>query len=59
MLAKKATASKVAVSRAGNDVLVVADLNIPTNDSSAQVRYRITGGGQMAIDTSFKPGKKF
>jgi beta-galactosidase len=54
---EKATASKVAVSRAGNDVLVVADLNIPANDSSAQVRYRITGGGQMVIDTSFKPGK--
>ncbi len=54
---QRATASKVAAIQEGNDVLVTADLNIPANQSSATIRYRITGGGQIAIDASFRPGK--
>lgn len=54
---KKATASKVLVSQEGNDVLVTAELNIAAKDSSATIKYRITGGGQIAVNTSFRPGK--
>lgn len=38
-------------------MLVTAELTIPANDSAATIRYRITGGGQIAIDTTFRPAK--
>lgn len=53
----RATAAKVTVVQDGNDVVVTADLDIPANGSAATVRYRVTGGGQLALDTEFRPGK--
>jgi beta-galactosidase len=54
---QRSTATKVTAAPDGNDVLVTAELSIPANQSSATLRYRITGGGQVAIDASFRPGK--
>jgi beta-galactosidase len=53
----RALAKKVTAANDGNDVLVTAELSIPANDSSATIRYHIMGGGQIAIDTAFRPGK--
>lgn len=53
----RATASSVAAVQDGNDVVVTAELAIPANGSAATVRYRVTGGGQIAIETEFRPGK--
>ena len=53
----RATAEKVTAVAEGKDVLVSATINIPANGSTAVVRYRFTGGGQIAIDTDFHPGK--
>jgi beta-galactosidase len=52
-----AVARKATAANEGNDVLVTAELTIPANDSAATIRYRITGGGQIAIDTTFRPAK--
>jgi beta-galactosidase len=53
----RALAKKVTAATEGNDVVVTAELAIPANDSTATIRYRITGGGQIAIDTTFRPAK--
>jgi beta-galactosidase len=53
----RALAKQVTAATEGNDVLVTAELAIPAKDSTATVRYRITGGGQIAIDTVFRPAK--
>jgi beta-galactosidase len=53
----RATASQVAAIQEGNDVVVTVELQVPANDSAATVRYRVTGAGQIAIDTGFRPGK--
>ncbi|MEI8038046.1 MAG: glycoside hydrolase family 2 TIM barrel-domain containing protein [Verrucomicrobiota bacterium] len=53
----RATATKVSTAQDGNDVVITAELAIPANDSAATVHYRFTGGGQIAIDTEFRPGK--
>jgi beta-galactosidase len=53
----KASASKTTAVQEGNDVIVTAELDIPANQSSATVRYRFTGGGQITVDTEFRPGK--
>ena len=52
----RATAQKTSAVQEGNDVVVTAELNIPANGSAATVRYRLTGGGQLEIDTDFRPG---
>lgn len=41
----------------GNDIVVTAELKIPAKDSTATVRYRFTGSGQLAIDSDFRPGQ--
>ena len=53
----RASAVKTTAAQDGNDVLVTAELAIPAKQSSATVRYRLTGNGQIAIDTEFRPGK--
>jgi len=53
----RALARQVTAASEGKDVLVTAELTIPANNSTATIRYRITGGGQIAIDTMFRPGK--
>ena len=53
----RASAVKVTAIQHGNDVVVTSELSIPANQSSATVRYRFTGNGQIAIDTEFRPGK--
>jgi beta-galactosidase len=53
----RAAAAKTTAVQEGNDVLVSAELAIPANQSSATVRYRFTGNGQIAVDTEFRPGK--
>ena len=53
----RATATKVSAAQDGNDVVITAELAIPATDSAATVNYRFTGGGQLAIDTEFRPGK--
>ena len=52
---QNATATRVAASQDGNDVLVTADLTIPAGQSSATLVYRITGAGQIAVDCTFRP----
>ena len=52
----RATAERVTATKDGKDVVVTAVLKIPANDSSATVTYRFTGGGQLAIETEFRPG---
>lgn len=54
---KRAVAGKVSAAKDGNDVVISAELNIPANDSAATVSYRLTGGGQISIETGFRPGK--
>jgi beta-galactosidase len=53
----RATATKVTTVQDGEDVVATAELNIPANGSTATVCYRFTGGGQLSIDTEFRPGK--
>jgi beta-galactosidase len=53
----RSTATSVSARREGNDVLITAELKIPVADSGATVTYRITGGGQLAVETSFRPSK--
>ncbi|MEO5917798.1 MAG: glycoside hydrolase family 2 TIM barrel-domain containing protein [Luteolibacter sp.] len=53
----RATATKASVTQEGNDVVVTAELAIPANQSTATIRYRFTGNGQLSIDTEFRPGK--
>ncbi|MEO8615442.1 MAG: glycoside hydrolase family 2 TIM barrel-domain containing protein [Luteolibacter sp.] len=53
----KATASKVSATQEGKDVTVTAELNIPAAQSSATIRYRFTGNGQILIDTDFQAAK--
>jgi beta-galactosidase len=53
----RAKAENISAKIEGGDVLVTAALKIPANDSNATIRYRITGGGQIIIDTAFLPGK--
>ncbi len=53
----RTSAVKTTAVQEGNDVLVTAELAIPANQSSATVRYRITGNGQIGVDTEFRPGK--
>ena len=54
---QRATAEKVTAVRDGHDIVVSAELKIPANGSAATVRYRVTGGGQVEIDTELRPGK--
>jgi len=53
----RAKATTVATARDGKDVTVTAELAIPAANSSAAIRYRITGGGQILIDTDFRAAK--
>jgi beta-galactosidase len=53
----RALAKQVTVINEGNDVVVTAGLAIPANDSTATISYRITGNGQIAIDTTFRPAR--
>ena len=52
---RDATATSVTATQDGNDVIVVAELKIPAGTSSATLRYRVTGVGQVAIACSFRP----
>lgn len=54
----KATAVKTTTVQEGNDVVVTAELAIPARQSSATIRYRLSGGGQIAIDTEFRPDQE-
>ena len=53
----RATADKVTATQDGKDVVVTAELQIPANDSAATVVYRISGAGEISVDTEFRPGK--
>ncbi|MCP5548128.1 MAG: DUF4981 domain-containing protein [Akkermansiaceae bacterium] len=53
----RATADKVTAAQDGKDVVATADLKIPANDSAATVVYRISGAGEISVDTEFRPGK--
>lgn len=52
---RKAQATKLTTAQDGNDVLITAELAIPAGKSTATVRYRITGGGQVAVDADVRP----
>ena len=54
---QKSTATKITASQDGKDVVVTAEMSIPAGKSSATVQYRITGNGQILIDTDFRAGK--
>jgi beta-galactosidase len=54
----RAAATKVFAEKKDRDVMVTAELKIPAGDSAATVRYRITGGGQLCIDTEFRADKE-
>lgn len=53
----RATASTTKVIQDGNDVVITSELVIPAKQSSATIHYRLTGAGQIAVDTEFRPGK--
>jgi beta-galactosidase len=36
-------------------VVVVSEMSIPAGNSSATIRYRVTGAGELEIDTEFRP----
>lgn len=55
---QRAKAECVSVTQDGKDVLVTADLSISAGQSKAAVKYRITGGGQIVVDTDFRPDAK-
>ena len=38
------------------DVVVTAEVAIPANGSTATIRYRFNGDGQIKVDTTFRPG---
>ncbi len=50
--------STVIAAQDGKDVTVTAELTIPAAQSSATIRYRFTGGGQILIDTDFRADKE-
>jgi beta-galactosidase len=52
----RSTANAVNATQDGNDVVVVSELKIPANDSSATLTCRITGGGEISMQTEFRPG---
>ncbi|MEX1115105.1 MAG: beta-galactosidase small subunit, partial [Akkermansiaceae bacterium] len=52
----KAKASQVTAAQDGKDVTITATLQIPAGDSSATIQYRITGNGQILVDTEFRAG---
>ena len=52
---QRAKGNRVAVTQDGKDVVVTAELSIPAGQSKAVAKYRITGGGQIVIDTDFRP----
>lgn len=54
----KTKATHVTATQDGNDVLVVCELQVPAGQSSATVRYRVTGAGQILIDTDFRATDK-
>jgi beta-galactosidase len=54
---QRATASSVTAAMDGNDAVVTAVLGIAARDSAATIRYRVTGGGRIGIETDFRPGK--
>ncbi len=52
-----ATAGNTDIAKVDNDILITSELSIPANQSSATIRYRFTGSGQIGVDTEFRPGK--
>ncbi len=53
----RAKATAVTATQEGNDVIVTSELAIPAAGSTATARYRITGGGQILIDTEFRAAR--
>lgn len=53
---QRATATQVSTAMEDGTATVTAELAIPANGSTATVRYRLTGGGQLTIATEFRPG---
>ena len=53
----RATARTTTAVQDGNDVLITSEITIPAGESSATIRYRFTGNGQIAIDTEFRPSR--
>lgn len=51
----RAKAESVTAVREGNDVIVTAVLTIPAGKSTATIRYRFTGAGQVEVSTEFRP----
>jgi len=54
----RAKATTVTTTQDGKDVTVTAELAIPATQSSATIRYRFTGGGQILIETDFRAAKE-
>lgn len=52
----RATATKVTAAMDGPAATVTADLAIPANGTTAVVRYRLAGSGQLEITTELRPG---
>ena len=53
----RATARTTTAVQDRNDVLITSEITIPAGESSATIRYRFTGNGQIAIDTEFRPSR--
>ena len=50
----RATATEVSAKQDGYNVLVTAELKVPAGDSSATIRYLLTGDGRISVDTEFR-----
>ena len=53
----RASATSVKAVKEGNDVVVVSEMAIPAGDSSATIRIRVSGAGEIDIDTEFRAAK--
>ncbi len=50
---QRATARKLSAAMEGPTATVTAELDIPAGNSTAVIRYRLTGSGQLFVDTDF------
>jgi len=53
----RATATKTTAAMDGTTATATAELAIPANGTTATIRYRLSGAGQLEIATELRPGK--
>ncbi len=52
----RAKAAKVSAAMDGSTATATAELTIPANGTTATIRYRLSGAGQLEIATELRPG---